>query len=1058
MRRVHFRYSLLSFAVASAVGAPSAFAQQNSQPGESLEQITVTGTRIRRADYTSPTPTTTVDGEYLRDLGLVSVGDALTQNPTNVSRFQPSTTGSGSFFVGTTMANLRGLNPYFGTRTLTLVDSMRHVATNQGGGVDMNFIPSVIIDRMETVTGGASASYGSDAVAGVVNILLDKEFTGIKLETDYGASGEGDADNRGMGLAAGKDLWGGRGHVVVGYEFQDQNSIDNCYTERDWCRDGRSIFVNSTTAVSTTNTPLRVGPASPPGQPVTTWQPIIPGQPHSIIVQDLRSGTTPNGLLSDRRAGATRYQFNDAGTALVPYNAGQYAQVQAARNVIGGDGRSVFDGQTLMPDIDRNILYTHFNYDINDSLRFTSDFSWGKVNTANFQSGPSNVSLCIRPDNAYLGSLDAPSRALITGAANQGVGQTATGTGGPCTATPVGQTTATFGWGPLAQTSFITKDFSTQQEQRIETIAEVARAVFGVSGDIGESDSWTWDAYYQVGHATRDQIGQDYRTQYRFLMATDSVIDPATGQPACRVTLAANPRAVYPIAGLDTSLIAGCAPINPFGQTMSAAAHDYAFDPLEEFNTIDQQVIAGSVSGDLWKGWGAGPMLGAAGIEYRVEELDNLTSKTRPQAHRDDMSLTFGNDFAGETKVAEAFFEIELPLLAGKRGADSWNLNTAVRRTHYDNTETRYSNGAVSGQHDVSSWKVSTTYDPVDWVRIRASRSRDIRAAGFRELYYQQSIQSGAPNGRVVNPYTRVANDEAFILLTGSPDLRPEIANTNTFGVVFSPQNWAEGLQFSVDYYEIKLNEGVQRGSSQLVADNCAAATGPNSTPAARAALCPLVTFGPDFAPTQTNPGGPGSNVESVLAPYYNDLPYEAAGIDIGGNYTFDIGGSRSMSIRLLASHALNQTVVIGTNRLNRDIAGQTGNEGFLPDYTSAADWNVNLILGYHAGPLNVTTQARYTSSGKLDLVSPRRGPDDPLYDPLLQNSIIDNNVPAYLTQNVTASYDFGIRSTSAEIWMSVNNLWDKEPPFSAGTTGGVNGIFYDTVGRTYRVGVRLSF
>ena len=93
------------------------------------------------------------------------------------------------------------------------------------------------------------------------------------------------------------------------------------------------------------------------------------------------SGTTPNGLLSDRRVGATRYQFNDAGTALVPYDAGQYAQVQTARSVIGGEGRSVFDGQTLMPDVDRNILYTHFDYDISDKLRFTTDFSWGKVDT-----------------------------------------------------------------------------------------------------------------------------------------------------------------------------------------------------------------------------------------------------------------------------------------------------------------------------------------------------------------------------------------------------------------------------------------------------------------------------------------------------------------------------------------------------------------------------------------------------------------------------------------------------------------------------------------------------
>ena len=143
-------YKLVSLSIAASCGAvPMAVLGQ--QPGV-MEEITITGTRIRRnADYETPNPTTTVDGEYLRSLGIVNAGDAIMQNPANVTRFSHQTTGSGSFFVGTMMANLRGLNPYFGTRTLTLVDSRRHVPTNQGGSVDLNFIPSVIIERMETL-------------------------------------------------------------------------------------------------------------------------------------------------------------------------------------------------------------------------------------------------------------------------------------------------------------------------------------------------------------------------------------------------------------------------------------------------------------------------------------------------------------------------------------------------------------------------------------------------------------------------------------------------------------------------------------------------------------------------------------------------------------------------------------------------------------------------------------------------------------------------------------------------------------------------------------------
>src|SRR5690606_41493702 len=108
--------------------------------------------------------------------------------------FRSENTGGSPFFVGSTLANLRGLNPYFGTRTLTLVDSKRHVPTNNGSSVDLNAIPSLMVERMEIVTGGASAAYGSDAISGVVNILLDKDFEGVKAELDYGNYG-GEGDN-----------------------------------------------------------------------------------------------------------------------------------------------------------------------------------------------------------------------------------------------------------------------------------------------------------------------------------------------------------------------------------------------------------------------------------------------------------------------------------------------------------------------------------------------------------------------------------------------------------------------------------------------------------------------------------------------------------------------------------------------------------------------------------------------------------------------------------------------------------------------------------------------
>ena len=179
------RAALLASAVAAALSSTAlvnvSYAQEESddEAARSLEEITVTGSRIRRDDFSSPTPTTVVDAEYLHNLGIVNLGDAIVQMPANVGRNTPAANPGGNFFNGSTIANLRGLNPFFGSRTLTLVDSRRHVPTNQGDGVDLNFIPTIIIDRTEVVTGGASASYGSGAIGGVTNILLDRDYEGI---------------------------------------------------------------------------------------------------------------------------------------------------------------------------------------------------------------------------------------------------------------------------------------------------------------------------------------------------------------------------------------------------------------------------------------------------------------------------------------------------------------------------------------------------------------------------------------------------------------------------------------------------------------------------------------------------------------------------------------------------------------------------------------------------------------------------------------------------------------------------------------------------------------
>ena len=244
---------------------------------------------------------------------------------------------------------MRGLNPFFGTRTLTLVDSKRHVPTNNGNSVDLNAIPSVLIDRLEVVTGGASATYGSDAVSGVVNILLDKDLQGMKVDLDFGAS-DGDGDNSHVGIAGGTELFGGRGHIVVGGEYQKQDPILSCAHARDWC--ARSVGVWSNGGF--------------PGQPVgTPYLPTIPGLPQNNILANRRANQSSfTGVIFNNVPGSTTtLQANAAGTGVVPFNIGQFGTFGLFTNEVGGDGRSIYDGVTMTPETERSNAMVSLTFD-----------------------------------------------------------------------------------------------------------------------------------------------------------------------------------------------------------------------------------------------------------------------------------------------------------------------------------------------------------------------------------------------------------------------------------------------------------------------------------------------------------------------------------------------------------------------------------------------------------------------------------------------------------------------------------------------------------------------
>jgi iron complex outermembrane recepter protein len=1011
--RHHFRpgpKTVLASSVATVLGGGFAFfgAASAQEAATAQEEVIVTGSRIRREGYDAPTPTTVVDNAFMESLGISNVADMITQIPSNVSFFQPENTGGSPFFVGSTLANLRGLNPYFGTRTLTLVDSKRHVPTNNGSSVDLNAIPSLMVERMEIVTGGASAAYGSDAISGVVNILLDKNLEGVKAELDFG-NYDGEGDNYRFGIAGGTELFGGRGHIVVGGEMAKQDPILSCADSKDWCAEGWQLFSNG-------------GAFQPAGTP---YFPNVPGQPQTFFVTDRRiNQSSYTGVIYN--AGL---QGTTDGTGVMPFQIGQYGMLSPFSSEVGGDGRRAYENTTLLPETERSNFMVSLTYDFSETLRGFADLSFANVKGVNLQNdayfyGVENY--CVGQDNAYIVDKPALQAAVVNNVGN-----------------------GTFFFCP-GQT-LVRKDFTKYALRSADTDSDTWRFIAGLDGQIGRS-TWTWEGSVQLGETKRDQIGRNYPSVYRYQMAIDAVIDPVTNQPACRVAvegLSALP------AFADPSLADGCVPINLFGdQPLTSEQLAYGWGPIVEYNTIEQEIFAGSLSGEIWKGYGPGPLIGAFGVELRNEQLNNDVNEEIPAARRVDIAAQYGDAFGGKVEVTEAFVELEMPLLADKPGAQLLSLNTAYRDATYKTTDLRRGQG--TSEQDIESWKVSMVWDPASWLRIRGSQSRDVRAAGFRELYWQLTQPAAATGfGVQTNPWLPdlgffgSQNDPTTLIISGNVALRPEKADTTTIGFVLTPGGAAQGFRFSADLWEITIEDGIQGGgNAQRVIQNCYL----NNE------LCDLISF------VDNDPTSPTyrQDMIDVRAPAFNARQYDARGIDFSADYS-RAAGPGNISLRLMTSRAL-ETIVRtppqtpGAVETVRDIAGQVGGpQGFFADWAGSPDISHNLVVSYAQGPFMITAQGQYISDGPMDLETPKIGPGEPGYDPNLVGSTTTSRIGSHFTANLTGSYRFNTSMLeNLELFMSVDNVTDRDPKFSSGGVGGAYPVLYPALGRTYRFGVRM--
>jgi iron complex outermembrane receptor protein len=904
------------------------------------------------------------------------------------------------------------------------------------------------------VTGGASASYGTDAVAGVVNFILDTDYVGFKTHAQAGRTEYGDGNTYEVGAAFGYEFDNGL-HVIGSLSAFDQAPIRSftSLTERSFLKNYARI----------TN-----ADAAGPNEIIRPWV-----RPTSFSNEGI--------LIDNTRPALNRLEFNPDGTvAKIPFNSvgALTAGCQCYSDAAHGYGMNGWDD--LNSGFERENVFLHADYDIGDSTNIYAQAIVGQ-NVASDRRESISLLLGwqgrIYPDNAFL--RPEVSQLLTANGITNLDGYTATG-----------QPRGGIGYGFMPPNIVDTPLGESIQDTTNETQSYTAGFTHDFTG--GALDGWTLEGYYQYGKNVQDFNTINGVRVDRMQLAMEAVRHPTTGQPICRVNL---PQYTVPIdQGGNGGLFSDCVPMNTFGgvQNISQAAANYIMDRDNKTarQWTHQDFYELVLSGEMFEGFGAGPIDAAFGASYREETFDQRTldladefpaqvngtllssqqimptgvrglvpqGRTVIPGYNGIPGLRFvpagylgdGNSssvlfssmraFGGSYDVKEAFAEFNVPLLDGVQLAESVDSSWAARWADYE------------GSGDIWAWKAGLNWTINEELRFRATRSRDVRAATLRERFDETR---GGINVR--NPWDNNTQVSAASLSGGNQNVQPEEADTLTAGIIYQPA-WLDGFSASLDWYDIDISGALAQLTAQQTVDNCRAGD---------LSLCQFVI----------TPNGPVTNplsndfraIDRVENLFINLQTQVVSGVDMELSYRNDVNwlgdGSESISWRFLAS-VLDENSIQTMGGNVDDRTGQIGGFGF-------AENKITTSLTYNYDNYTAFLQARWIDGGLLDrtfLESSTRVPASarPAGSPLVlcDNganvcTIDDNSVPSMTYLDARFSGRF--QEDKMEVFLNINNIADRAPNFTPGTIGrtgvgtGVNQL-YDILGRRYTLGVNYEF
>jgi outer membrane receptor protein involved in Fe transport len=1005
----HFKVSAMALSIATAL-----FANIGVQAAEDLEEIQVTGTRIRNTDgMVTPTPVTAVTTDEISQFEpATSISEQLDNLPQFLNT-QTAQRGGGTLFADAagSYLNLRNMGKQ---RTLVLFDGSRVVPADRASTVNVDNFPTALIRSVDVVTGGASAAYGADALAGVVNFVLDREFEGLKTQVSTGITEFGDGENWNFSVAGGKQI-GDRVNVIGSIEARHVNQIYRTPQDQEnWQSWGYVI-----------------NPAWKSTDPAGT-------NPQRLTVPYVHSATqNAAGLITSNAPGfrLNRYTFSEDGKSMRPFVTGDYAnRVGAGSNGMQAGGPEAdiamraFDGGPSGNEVNQRSGFGAIKYDITDTTQLFAQVMLGRTESLTYgrrgnpEMGQQYFGTIYR-ENAFLpaelaAEMDRLGLASVT---ISKIGQLRTG-----------------------------DNRNWYDNRGSADIAQMWSASAGFDTEL--PNGWDLRGTYQYGESYLTSEGENYVRVDHWYMAMDAVRDPATGAIVCNVQLrdpsiaelqaaAAGksvattrigefPNGLMPIDNIlvtPEESIRDCVPMNVFGHgNVSQEAADYVVSNKKGIRDLDQDFAELLLTGEVYEGWGAGPVTFAAGLTYRDEWFNQVTTPidferstiNAPEVGIRGISagITGGNrsihQFSatswatGSFDVWEWFAETNVPVWEAASGNQRLDTTFAFRQSDYSH----------SGKID--SWKIGAEFQLLEDLRLRATKSRDVREPTFGEQF--ESTGGGANiNDPVTNTSYTITQ-----LAGGNPNLKPEEADTTTAGFVWAPTfaSWAEGFQISADWYEIDVKGRVGALGGQRIIDDCAA--GDQS-------LCTLITR-----------SAITGQVERVLNINLNVAGSLTEGVDVEARYTLEpdflSDMNESLNFRLFAGHMIENST---TTTVYRDDLGSI----------NSPEWTATAMAGYNFGDFGVSLVGRY-------------------YDSTLRNvtwtegvQVDDNTTASQTTVNLILSYR-GETANGGNWVTSFNatNLFDREAPIvpSESQRGGQQFIsnVFDAYGRRYQLSLNYNF